>query len=209
MEILSPAGSPEAVRAAVCAGANAVYLGYGAFNARRNARNFTEEEVAEAVSYCHLRGVKVYVTLNTLVGDREMAAAAEHAVCSCDGIPMEAVFCSIVLPRDRKCASVSGEVWEVVTAPFDRKSRCSYALIGYMCIMTKNCSDSINHILPVLFRLCNRKKEKKIKKNTKMGKGIKTGTSCPGFCLFLPVRVRRGGYKGLKVSVASGKFSRA
>ena len=80
MEILSPAGSPEAVRAAVCAGANAVYLGYGAFNARRNARNFTEEEVAEAVSYCHLRGVKVYVTLNTLVGDREMAAAAEHAV---------------------------------------------------------------------------------------------------------------------------------
>ena len=80
MEILSPAGSPEAVRAAVCAGANAIYLGYGAFNARRNARNFTEEEVAEAVSYCHLRGVKVYVTLNTLVGDREMAAAAEHAV---------------------------------------------------------------------------------------------------------------------------------
>ena len=80
MEILSPAGSPEAVRAAVCAGANAIYLGYGAFNARRNARNFTEEEVAEAVSYCHLRGVKVYVTLNTLVGDREMAAAAEQAV---------------------------------------------------------------------------------------------------------------------------------
>ena len=80
MEILSPAGSPEAVRAAVCAGANAIYLGYGAFNARRNARNFTEEEVAEAVSYCHLRGVKVYVTLNTLVGDREMAAAAEQAI---------------------------------------------------------------------------------------------------------------------------------
>ena len=42
MEILSPAGSPDAVRAAVCAGANAVYLGFGNFNARRNARNFTE-----------------------------------------------------------------------------------------------------------------------------------------------------------------------
>ena len=49
MEILSPAGSPEAVRAAVCAGANAVYLGFGNFNARRNARNFTEEELAEAI----------------------------------------------------------------------------------------------------------------------------------------------------------------
>ena len=50
MEILSPAGSPEAVRAAVCAGADAVYLGYGSFNARRNAKNFTEEELAAAVS---------------------------------------------------------------------------------------------------------------------------------------------------------------
>lgn len=80
MEILSPAGGPEAVRAAVCAGADAVYLGFGQFNARRNARNFTEDELAAAVSYCHLRGVKVYLTLNTLASDREMAAAAECAV---------------------------------------------------------------------------------------------------------------------------------
>ena len=82
MEILSPAGSPEAVRAAVCAGANAVYLGYGSFNARRNAKNFTEEELAAAVSYCHLRGVKLYLTLNTLANDRELpeaAALATHA----------------------------------------------------------------------------------------------------------------------------------
>ncbi len=80
MEILSPAGSPEAVRAAVCAGADAIYLGYGAFNARRNARNFTEEEFAQAVDYCHLRGVRVYLTLNTLTSDREVGAAVEHAV---------------------------------------------------------------------------------------------------------------------------------
>ena len=79
MEILAPAGSPDAVRAAVCAGANAVYLGYGSFNARRNARNFTEEELAAAVSYCHLRGVKLYLTLNTLANDRELPAAAELA----------------------------------------------------------------------------------------------------------------------------------
>ena len=79
MEILSPAGSPEAVRAAVCAGANAVYLGFGGFNARRNAKNFTQEELAQAISYCHLRGVRVYLTLNTLVSDREMEQAAQHA----------------------------------------------------------------------------------------------------------------------------------
>ena len=79
MELLSPAGSPEAVRAAVAAGADAVYLGYGNFNARRNAKNFSREELAAAVSYCHLEGVKVYLTLNTLVRDRELPAAAAVA----------------------------------------------------------------------------------------------------------------------------------
>ena len=80
MEILAPAGSPEAVRAAVCADANAVYLGFGSFNARRNAKNFTQEELVQAVAYCHLRGVRLYLTLNTLVSDREMEQAAQHAV---------------------------------------------------------------------------------------------------------------------------------
>lgn len=80
MEILSPAGSPEALRAAVCAGADAVYLGFGQFNARRGAKNFTREEFASAVSYCHLRGVKVYLTLNTLCSDRELAQAVDCAV---------------------------------------------------------------------------------------------------------------------------------
>ncbi len=80
MEILSPAGSPEALRAAVCAGADAVYLGFGQFNARRGARNFSRDELASAVSYCHLRGVKVYLTLNTLCSDREMAEAVDCAV---------------------------------------------------------------------------------------------------------------------------------
>ena len=80
MEILSPAGSPEAVRAAVYAGADAVYLGYGPFNARRNARNFNREELEEAIHLCHLYGVKVYLTLNTLASDREVAQAAQVAV---------------------------------------------------------------------------------------------------------------------------------
>ena len=80
MELLAPAGSPEALHAAVSAGADAVYLGFGQFNARRGARNFTSVEFAEAVSYCHLRGVKVYLTLNTLCSDRELPQAADCAV---------------------------------------------------------------------------------------------------------------------------------
>ena len=64
MELLAPAGSPEALTAAVQAGADAVYLGFGPLNARRNAKNFTREELEAGVAYCHLRGVKVYLTLN-------------------------------------------------------------------------------------------------------------------------------------------------
>ena len=79
LELLAPAGSMESVTAAVQNGADAVYFGYGNFNARRNAKNFSEEEAAAAVSYCHLRGCKVNLTLNTLVTDRELAAAADVA----------------------------------------------------------------------------------------------------------------------------------
>ena len=63
--------------AAVQNGADAVYMGFGGLNARRSARNFTDEEFRAAVAYCHLRGVKVYLTLNTLVTDRELPAAAQ------------------------------------------------------------------------------------------------------------------------------------
>ncbi len=79
LELLSPAGSMEALTAAVQNGADAVYLGFGDFNARRNAKNFTEADFASAVSYCHLRGVKVYLTLNTLLTDRELPPAAQLA----------------------------------------------------------------------------------------------------------------------------------
>ena len=79
LELLAPAGSVESVRAAVQNGADAVYLGYGDFNARRNAKNFTQEDYAWALSYCHERGVKVYLTLNTLLTDRELPAAAALA----------------------------------------------------------------------------------------------------------------------------------
>ena len=88
MELLAPAGSMEALRAAVCNGADAVYLGADTFNARMNARNFSAADLQEAVVYCHVRGVKVHLTLNTLVLDREMPRAAElirmAATCGVD-----------------------------------------------------------------------------------------------------------------------------
>lgn len=79
LELLSPAGSPEAVIAAVQNGADAIYLGLGEHNARRGAKNFTAEEFEKAVRYCRVRGCKVYVTMNTLVNDREMEGALELA----------------------------------------------------------------------------------------------------------------------------------
>ena len=77
LELLAPAGHWEAMTAAVQNGADAVYLGCGNWNARRGAKNFSLEELPEAVRYCHLRGVKVYLTLNTLLSDRELLEAEE------------------------------------------------------------------------------------------------------------------------------------
>ncbi len=72
IELLSPAGSMEAVYAAVQNGADAVYLGGTMFNARRNAKNFSPSELSETVKYCHRYGVAVHVTLNILLSDREL-----------------------------------------------------------------------------------------------------------------------------------------
>ena len=77
LELLAPAGSMEALRAAIQNGADAVYLGCGPFNARQGAHNFTSETLLEAVKYAHVRGAAVHLTLNTLASDREMPAVAE------------------------------------------------------------------------------------------------------------------------------------
>lgn len=76
MEILSPAGSPEGLAAAVMGGCDAVYLGGKSFGARAFSSNFTDGQIEGAVGYCHDRGVKVYVTVNTLIKDSEMDDAA-------------------------------------------------------------------------------------------------------------------------------------
>lgn len=83
LELLAPAGSLEGVRAAVSNGADAVYMGFGNYNARHNAKNFTDAEFGMAAEYCRMRGVKTYVTLNTLVSDREMGDAVETARRAC------------------------------------------------------------------------------------------------------------------------------
>lgn len=79
VELLAPAGNMACLHAAVCAGADAVYLGAGHFNARRGADNFSLEELAQACDYAHLRGVKVYLTLNTVVLPSEQPDALELA----------------------------------------------------------------------------------------------------------------------------------
>lgn len=78
-ELLAPAGSPDALIAAVSAGADAVYLGGDRYGARRMAANFGTAEMGWAIRYCHLRGVRVYVTLNILLSDAEVQKAAEYA----------------------------------------------------------------------------------------------------------------------------------
>lgn len=74
-ELLAPAGSMEALHAAVDNGADAVYLGVGTFNARANAQNFLLDDLREAVQYAHLRSVRVYLTINTLLHDEEIPEA--------------------------------------------------------------------------------------------------------------------------------------
>jgi len=79
-ELLAPAGSPEALRAVIAAGADAVYLSGRQFGARKFAKNFSRDEIAEAIRYAHARGVRVYVTVNTLIHDRELAGVVGYLV---------------------------------------------------------------------------------------------------------------------------------
>lgn len=79
-EILSPAGSVNSFKAAIQAGADAVYTGLPKYNARISADNFSFETLAECISYAHIRGVKVYITLNTLVSDSEIDDAVSMAL---------------------------------------------------------------------------------------------------------------------------------
>ncbi len=92
-ELLSPAGSFESLIAAVAGGADAVYVGGKSFGARAYAKNFDDDELVRAVRYCHLNGVKLYVTVNTLISDREMAELSDYAA-KLYRIGVDAVICA-------------------------------------------------------------------------------------------------------------------
>lgn len=83
MEILAPAGNMDALTAAVYSGANAVYLGLKRFSARRTAGNFDPDELRQAVSFCHGRGVKVYVAINTTAHPAEVEALSDALADVC------------------------------------------------------------------------------------------------------------------------------
>ena len=121
MEILAPAGGQEQLIAAVRCGADAVYLGAKGFNARRNAANFGENELEDSVRYCHERGVKVFVTVNTLVMDSEMEALQETcdqvAASGADGVILQdlsaAAYFRDHYPTIRRVASTQMAVHNV------------------------------------------------------------------------------------------------
>lgn len=85
-ELLAPAGGPAPFAAALAAGADAIYMGMGSFNARRKAENFTDEAFEAACRTAHLAGARVYVTINIVIKDREMTGALELVRrCACLG----------------------------------------------------------------------------------------------------------------------------
>ena len=92
-EILAPCGGAESLAAALNSGADAVYVGMKQFSARKNAENFSDEELKNAVSECHKRGVRLYAAINTLVYDSELEALEEciktAAKCGVDGLILQ------------------------------------------------------------------------------------------------------------------------
>ena len=94
--VLAPVGGREQLLAAVRCGADSVYFGAKGFNARQNAENFGGDDLAEAIAYCHAHGVRVYITLNTLVTDAEVPALIESldriAAAGADALIVQDLF---------------------------------------------------------------------------------------------------------------------
>ncbi|MBQ4371033.1 MAG: U32 family peptidase, partial [Firmicutes bacterium] len=105
IEILAPVGGQEQLVAAVRSGADAVYFGLQDFNARRNAENFAGEGLKDTVAYCHLHGVKVYITINTLVKDEELTAV-KRAVDTAGSAAVDAL-----IVQDLAVAAYARQAW--------------------------------------------------------------------------------------------------
>ena len=104
IEILAPVGSEEMLHAAVFSGADAVYLGFSGFNARTGAGNFDADSLKEAVRFCHARGVKVHVALNTTVYGGELASLRD-AIRAVAASGADAVIC-----QDLAVATLIGKI---------------------------------------------------------------------------------------------------
>ncbi len=102
-ELLAPAGSDAALRAAVLNGADAIYLGEKSFSARKNASNFTWDEIREAAKYCHARGVKIYLALNTLIKENELTdfekAVKESTISGVDAIIVQDIGAADIIKK--------------------------------------------------------------------------------------------------------------
>lgn len=116
-ELLAPAGNMDALKAAISNGADAIYLGMNKFGARAYANNFDIEELKEAVRYAHLRNVKIYVTMNTIVFDNELDEAykqiKELYLAGVDGVIVQdlAIFTHITenyLDMEAHCSTQMG-----------------------------------------------------------------------------------------------------
>lgn len=103
-ELLAPAGSPESLRAAIAAGADAIYLSGKRFGARKYAANFSDDEILEGIRLAHARGVRIYVTVNTLIHDRELRGVADELV------RLYAAGVDAVLVQDIGVASLAREI---------------------------------------------------------------------------------------------------
>ena len=145
-EIMAPAGAMEQLYAAVRCGADAVYLGAGSFNARRNAANFDGEALSQAVNYCHGRGVRVYVTVNTLVMDEEKdalaATLAQVAEAGCDAVIIQDLsvldYCKRHYPTLTRFSSTQTVVHNVSGA-LELERLYEHGIRHFLCGMALGC----------------------------------------------------------------------
>ena len=113
MEVLAPAGSKDSLKAALLGGADAVYLGGKLFGARRFAPNFSDSEIKAAIKAAHDRGVKVYVTVNTLVKQSELSIAFPY-IDNLSSMEADAIIVQdrglMRMIRDNKCVHASTQM---------------------------------------------------------------------------------------------------
>ncbi len=131
MEVLSPAGSKDALRAALRGGADAVYLGGKMFGARRFAQNFSDGELRAAVRACHQQGMKVYATVNTLIKEDELSIVASH-IDMLSSIDMDAVIVQdrglLRMIKERTDMSVHASTQMGVHSPEDAQWAENYGM---------------------------------------------------------------------------------